>query len=394
MISQKIKATIHSKTSSVIRQMFEEGIRLKKLYGQDKVFDFSLGNPDLEPPPQLKEEIIKQAQNDFHGCHGYMSNAGFPETRKAIAEKVSLEQNFQVESKNVVISCGAASALNCIFKTLLNEGDEVIVPSPFFSEYRNYVGNYNGKLVEVPSKDDFSLEIQAIKDALSPKTAAILINTPNNPTGKVYSQKEIEDLVFILDEYSKNSERKPYLIFDEPYRAIVYDGVTIPTVFDKYNYAIVISSFAKDLSIPGERIGYMAVNPNCDEADEVVNAFTFCLRTLGFVNAPAFFQRVISKTWNAKVDYSSYKKRRDLLMAILDEAGFEYFRPDGAFYLFVKVPDFWKGDDGAFCEHLKKFFILSAPGIGFGKKGFFRLAYCVSEKTIINSREAFINAAK
>ncbi|WP_147612585.1 pyridoxal phosphate-dependent aminotransferase [Treponema pectinovorum] len=394
MISQKIKATIHSKTSSVIRQMFEEGIRLKKLYGQDKVFDFSLGNPDLEPPPQLKEEIIKQAKNDFHGCHGYMSNAGFPETRKAIAEKVSLEQNFQVESKNVVISCGAASALNCIFKTLLNEGDEVIVPSPFFSEYRNYVGNYNGKLVEVPSKDDFSLEIQAIKDALSPKTAAILINTPNNPTGKVYSQKEIEDLVFILDEYSKNSERKPYLIFDEPYRAIVYDGVTIPTVFDKYNYSIIISSFAKDLSIPGERIGYMAVNPNCDEADEVVNAFTFCLRTLGFVNAPAFFQRVISKTWNAKVDYSSYKKRRDLLMAILDEAGFEYFRPDGAFYLFVKVPDFWKGDDGAFCEHLKKFFILSAPGIGFGKKGFFRLAYCVSEKTIINSREAFINAAK
>lgn len=392
MIASKIKETIHSKSASVIRQMFEEGIRLKKMYGQDKVFDFSLGNPDLEPPRELKEAIIEEASNSSPGCHGYMSNAGFLETREAMAQKVSLEQGVKLEAKNVVMTSGAASALNCALKTLLNEGDEVIVPSPFFAEYRNYVSNYNGKLVEVLTKEDFSLDIKAIKEALSEKTAVVLINTPNNPTGKIYCQKEIEELVLLLKQHSQKYNRMPYLILDEPYRAIVYDDIKIPTVFDKYPYSIVVSSFAKDLSIPGERIGYMAINPACDEADEFVAAFTFCLRTLGFVNAPAFFQRVVAKSWNAKVDYSSYKKRRDLLMAILDEAGFEYFKPEGAFYLFVKVPSTWGDDDSGFCDHLKKFFILSAPGRGFGKKGFFRLSYCVSEKTIVNSKDAFIKA--
>ena len=229
---------------------------------------------------------------------------------------------------------------------------------------------------------------------LSLKTAAVLINTPNNPTGKIYSESDIEELAAALKKHGNSCGRMPCLICDEPYRAIVYDGAKVPPVFPKYENAVVVSSFAKDLSIPGERIGYIAVNPKCEDSDEFISACTFCLRTLGCVNAPAFFQKVVAKSWNAKVDYSSYARRRDLLMAILDKAGFEYCRPQGAFYLFVKVPSRWNDDDSAFCDYLKKFFILSAPGNGFGKKGYFRLAYCVSEKTIVNSEKAFIAAAK
>ncbi len=394
MIAPKIKEVMNSKGSSVIRKMFDEGIQLKKQYGEDNVFDFSLGNPDLDPPEEVVEAIREVARDTSHGCHGYMPNAGYAETREAMAKKVGGEQGVKLEGKNVVMTVGAASALNCVFKAILSEGDEVIVPSPFFAEYRHYVANFDGKLVEVPAKEDFSLDVNAIATSLSDKTAAVLINTPNNPTGKVYSKKDIQALSLALKEHGKKGNRLPYLICDEPYRAIVYDGVSVAPVFVEYENAVVVSSFAKDLSLPGERIGYIAVNPECEDADEFISACTFCLRTLGCVNAPAFFQKVVAKAWNAKVDYSSYAKRRDLLTAILDKAGFKYCKPEGAFYLFVKVPDRWNEDDGAFCDHLKKFFILSAPGAGFGKKGYFRLAYCVSEKTITGSEKAFIEAAK
>lgn len=394
MIAPKIKEIINSKGASVIRKMFEEGILLKKEYGDDNVFDFSLGNPDLDPPKEVVDAILEVAKDTTHGCHGYMPNAGYPEARLAMAEKVSGEQTVKLEEKNIVMTVGAASALNCVFKSILSSGDEVIVPAPFFAEYRHYVANFGGKLVEVSTKADFSLDVQAIEKMLSPKTAAVLINTPNNPTGKIYSESDIEELAAALKKHGNSCGRMPYLICDEPYRAIVYDGAKVPPVFSKYENAVVVSSFAKDLSIPGERIGYIAVNPKCEDSDEFISACTFCLRTLGCVNAPAFFQKVVSKSWNAKVDYSSYARRRDLLMAILDKAGFEYCRPQGAFYLFVKVPSRWNDDDSAFCDYLKKFFILSAPGNGFGKKGYFRLAYCVSEKTIVNSEKAFISAAK
>jgi aspartate aminotransferase len=394
MIAKHIKETINSKGASVIRKMFEEGIQLKKQYGEDKVFDFSLGNPDLDPPEEVLSAIKETAQDVSHGCHGYMPNAGYHETRQAMADKISAEQGVKLEAGNIVMTVGAASALNCVFKSLLNEGDEVIVPSPFFAEYRHYVKNYSGKLIEVPSKADFSLDVEKIAGALTEKTAAVLINTPNNPTGKIYSSADIKALTSVLNEHGKKALRFPYLICDEPYRAIVYDGAVVPPVFPEYKNAVVVSSFAKDLSLPGERIGYIGVNPECEEAAEFISACTFCLRTLGCVNSPAFFQKVVAKCWNAKVDYSSYKKRRDLLTAILDKAGFEYCIPQGAFYLFVKVPARWKDDDSAFCDYMKKFFILSAPGNGFGKKGWFRLAYCVSEKTIVNSEKAFIEAAK
>ncbi len=391
MIAPQIKELMTNKNASVIRKMFEEGIALKKKYGEENVFDFSLGNPDLDPPKEVVQAIMEEAKDVSHGCHGYMPNAGYSEVREEMAKKTALEQNAEIHGENVVMTVGAASALNCIFKALLAPGDEVIVPAPFFAEYRHYVRNHGGILVEVPTKADFSLDVEAIKSKLSEKTAAVLINTPNNPTGKVYTKEEIDGLTNALKEHGKSCRRSPYLICDEPYRAIVYDGVKVPPVFSSYDDTIICTSFAKNLSLPGERVGYVAVNPKCNDAKDVVAAVTFALRILGCVNSPAFFQKVIAKSWSAKVDYSSYEKRRDMLMKILDKAGIEYFRPQGAFYLFCKAPKCFE-TDGEFSDHLKKYFILAAPGTGFGGKGWIRLAYCVSEKTIINSEKAFVKA--
>ena len=394
MIAKHIQETINSKGASVIRKMFEEGIVLKKQHGDDNVFDFSLGNPDLDPPQKVVQAIQDEAKDVSHGCHGYMPNAGYPFVREAIAQKISKEQGVSVTGEHIVMTVGAASALNCVFKAILNPGDEVIVPSPFFAEYRHYTKNHSGVLVEVPTKDDFSLDIQAIQSKLNEKTAAILINNPNNPTGKIYSEEDIKSLAGILRENNKKTGRITYLICDEPYRAIVYDGSQVAPAFQFYENTVVVSSFAKDLSLPGERIGYVAVNPASDNPAEFIKAVTFALRVLGCVNAPAFFQKVIAKSWDAEVDYSRYKTRRDKLMAVLDNAGIRYHRPEGAFYLFCKVPENFNGDDGDFCDYLKKFLILAAPGTGFGGKGWFRLAYCVSEKTIVNSEKAFIEAMK
>lgn len=370
--------------------MFEEGVQLKKQHGDENVFDFSLGNPDLDPPAEVVQAIQEIASDTSHGVHGYMPNAGYNETRQAMADKVAQEQGVAVSGKNVVMTVGAASALNCVFKAILSPDDEVIVPAPFFAEYRHYVHNYAGKLIEVPTKADFSLDIAAIKAALTPKTAAVLINTPNNPTGKVYSEADIIALTDVLKAHAAASGRTPYLICDEPYRAIVYDNVQVAPVFTHYADSVIVSSFAKNLSLPGERIGYIAIHPESKGADEFIAACTFALRVLGCVNAPAFFQKVVAKSWNAPCDYSRYKKRRDMLMDVLDSAGIEYAKPEGAFYLFCKVPSAWKDcDDMTFCDHLKKYLILSAPGTGFGGKGYFRLAYCVSEQTITGSRKAF-----
>jgi len=274
----------------------------------------------------------------------------------------------------------------------VNEGDTVIVPAPFFAEYRHYVNNYGGTLIEVPVKEDFGIDIEAIKAALTDKTAAVLINSPNNPSGKVYTEADIIALSKALNEHAANCGRKPYLICDEPYRAITYDGIKVSPVYPHYDSSIVLTSFAKNLSLPGERIGYIAVNPACPDKDEVVAASIFTLRTLGFVNAPAFFQRVVAESWNAEADYTLYKTRRDELMSVLDEAGIKYASPEGAFYMWCKVPECFDGDDMDFCDYLKKYLILGAPGTGFGGKGWFRLAYCVDEKSIINSRKAFIKA--
>ncbi len=393
MISEYFKNLMTDKNASAIRKMFEEGKILKAKYGEDKVYDFSLGNPDLEPPKEVLDAIKEVAADTSKGAHAYMSNAGYDECRAAMAQKESQEQGVPVDASCVVMTVGAASAISSAIKALIMPGEEVVVPAPFFAEYTHYAHNHGGVLRPVPTKKDFSLDIEAIKAALNKKTVAVIINSPNNPTGKIYSAAEIRALCSALKEFGKEGGRYPYLICDEPYRAIVYDGAEVPPVFPEYEYTVIVTSFAKNLSVPGERIGYICVNPANPEKSEFVAAATMAFRISGCVNAPAFFQKVIAKSWNAKVDYSSYLKRRDLLMDVLDNAGIEYEKPQGAFYIFAKVPAAFGDDDAAFVEVLEKNLILCAPGSGFGMKGYFRIAYCVPEKTIVNSREAFFKAA-
>ena len=392
MIARNMKSILENPANGVIRKMFEEGALLKKKYGEDNVYDFSIGNPDLDPPAEVVEAIEEIAADTSPMCHGYMPNPGYMQARQAMAEKTSLEQGTAVPADCVIMSVGAAGAMNCVFKALLNVGDEVIVPAPYFAEYGHYCANHGGTLRPVPTKNDFSLDIDAIKAALTEKTAAVIINSPNNPTGRIYSREEIQALSAVLTAHGEKTGRYPYIVCDEPYRAITYGGKKVAPVFPEYRQAVVVTSFAKNLSVPGERIGYIAVNPASDDVSEMVAACILATRILGFVNAPAFFQKVIARSWNARCDYSLYEKRCREIMEIMDYAGLQYAKPEGAFYLFVKVPEGWNGDDMAFTEHLKKFNILCAPGTGFGGKGWFRISYCVAEKTILNSKEAFYKA--
>lgn len=392
-IASYIRDLMNSKDASVIRKMFEEGSVLKKQFGAENVYDFSIGNPDLEPPAEFLAGISEEALKQCKGSHGYMPNAGYWETRCAMAKKVSEEQGVSVTGDQVVMSVGAAGALNVVFKAILSPGDEVIVPAPFFAEYTHYVHNYGGILKPVKTLSDFSLDVDGIKTAVTDKTVAVLINSPNNPTGKIYDGAEIHNLAKALEEQGKKYGKKPYLICDEPYRDIVYDGKEVPAVFPVYSNSVVVSSFAKNLSIPGERIGYIAVNPSCEDASEFVAACVFTTRILGFVNAPAFFQRVIAKYWNVKKDLSSYRERRDEFIKIFQESGIDFFVPEGAFYFFCKVPESARGDDDKdFCDFLKKYRILCAPGTGFGRSGWFRISYCTSMDTIHNCKPALKQA--
>ena len=392
--------------ASVIRKMFEEGAQLKKIYGEDKVFDFSIGNPDLEPVQAVEQAVLEVANDRTKGRHGYMPNAGYTEVRQAMAEKTNFEQNLSgkpgtglgeaLTAKHVVMACGAAGALNSVFKAILNTGDEVLVPVPYFVEYGHYVSNHGGKLRTLTATDDLSIDITAVKNSLNEKTAAIIINSPNNPSGKIYTKENMSDLVNILNEHGKKTGRYPYIILDEPYRAICYNGKKPVSMFPLYSESIVVTSFAKNLSLPGERLGYIAVNPACKDVEILVNACIFSTRILGYVNAPAMFQKVAAKCWNCDVDYSSYINRMKEITKAVSNAGIEYIEPEGTFYLFCKVPNNKSGkkDDFEFCNHLKKYNILVAPGTGFGCPGYFRIAYCVSEKTIRNSAGAFKKAVE
>ena len=384
-------------SSSMIRKMFEEGIQLKKQHGADNVFDFSLGNPDVEPPAAFHDVFVKLAEEDEKGCHGYMPNAGFPHVREALAKKVGREQNVNIDGSSIVMASGAAGGLNTVFKTVCNPGDEVIVSRPYFMEYRAYTANNQAKLVEVDTLSNFDLDLKAIGAALSEKTAAVLINSPNNPTGKVYPASALADLASLLEEHGKKTGRTPYLVSDEPYREIAYD-TEVPPFLSCYRESIVVSSYSKNLSLPGERIGYIAVNPAVSGREELVNSLIYCARVLGFVNAPALMQRIVALLTEARVDVSIYKRRRNAFMKVLDAAAIEYAVPQGAFYLFCRVPESKTGrreaDDKAFVEHLKKHLILGVSGSGFGKPGWLRFAYCVDEKIISASEGAFKNAMK
>jgi len=392
-IAEQIKNALAG--SSMIRKMFEEGIRLKKQHGEDKVFDFSLGNPDIEPPPAFHEVFVKLAQEDEKGSHGYMPNAGYAHVREALAKKVSKEQNVNIDGSHIVMSVGAAGGLNTVFKAICNPGDEVIVTRPYFMEYRAYTANHGAKLVEVDALEDFNLDINAIKAALSEKTAAVLINSPNNPTGKVYPASVLASLSFLLAEHGKKTGRYPYLVSDEPYREIAYN-VEVPPFLSCYGESIVVTSYSKSLSLPGERIGFIAVNPAASGKEDLLNALIYATRILGFVNAPALMQRIVAALTEARVDVSIYARRRDAFIKVLNNAGIEFSTPQGAFYLFCKVPKSKTGrqdsDDKAFVEHLKKHLILGVQGSGFGKPGWLRFAYCVDEKIINASQDAFMKA--
>jgi aspartate aminotransferase len=386
-IAQHIKDAASS--SSWIRKMFEEGLVLKKQFGEENVYDFSIGNPDVEPPKRFHEMFVKFAAEDVPGSHGYMPNAGFIKTRDAVAKKVNKEQNVLIDGSRVVMTVGAAGGLNVVFKTLLNPGDEIIVNRPYFVEYGSYISNHGGKMVLVDTDATFSLDVDAIRGALNEKTAAVLINSPNNPTGRIYSAECLAALAKVLEEHLHKTGRAVYLIADEPYREIVYGGKKVPPVLSSYPHSIVVSSYSKNLSLPGERIGYIAIAPNCDDGEALVAGLVMCNRSLGFVNAPALMQRLVAELTEETVDVALYENRRNIFAAGLRKAGLEFPEPEGAFYIFCKAPG---GDDIAFINHLKKYRILGVPGTGFGGKGYIRLCYCVPNRTIENSLPVFAEA--
>jgi aspartate aminotransferase len=375
--------------SSWIRKMFEEGARLKAEHGADKVFDFSLGNPNLPPPEQFNEALRDAVDSCGLGDHCYMPNTGYPQVCQSIAAYLSQEQQVPVTDKQVIMTCGAAGALNVILKAILDPGDEVITPVPCFVEYGFYVDNHGGELKTVATRPDFSLDLAAIAGAITEKTKAVLINSPNNPTGQIYDEASLHALGTLLEEKSRDLGRVIYLLSDEPYRKIVYDGVSVPSIFAAYRESILATSYSKDISIPGERLGFLAVNPGAAHRDTLMGGMALANRILGFVNAPALMQRVVSCIQGVSVDISIYKRKRDLFCDGLADCGYEFLTPPGAFYLFPKAP---VADDVKFVQALQEELILAVPGSGFMGPGFFRLAYCVDDDTIVNAMPGFKRA--
>lgn len=383
-IAKKIESLIAKQ--SWIRNMFEEGTRLKAEHGAQNVYDFSLGNPKLPPPEKFNEVLKDTVDSSAPGDHGYMPNIGYPQVCAAVAEYLSKEQQVSITQKEVLMTCGAAGGLNVIFKAILDPGDEVITPAPYFVEYNSYADNHGGTLKTVSTKPDFNLDIDAISAAISEKTKAILINSPNNPTGYVYSEESLNELGELLKIKGEKLNRTIYLVSDEPYRKIVYDGIKVPSIFTCYNESIITASYSKDISIPGERLGFVAINPNASFKDDLKAAMAVTNRILGFVNAPALMQRVVARLQGISVDISEYARKRDLICNGLADSGYEFVKPSGAFYLFPRTPI---SDDVEFVRSLQKELILAVPGSGFGGPGYFRIAFCVDDDTIKNSIPGF-----
>jgi aspartate aminotransferase len=388
-ISKKVKTALNG--ASWVRRMFEEGEELKKLYGAENIFDFSLGNPNLEPPASLKKALKALADCPIPGMHRYMPNCGYSDTRCAIAEFLSEESGLPFDEKHVVMTVGAAGGLNVVLKAILDEGEQVIVPSPYFMEFKFYIGNCGGEIRLVETNGDFSLNLKEIEKAIGSKTKAILINSPNNPTGVVYDQASFEKLGKLLKKKSQELGKTLYLITDEAYRRIVFDQIQLPIAFRYYPHTIRVTSHSKDLSLPGERIGYIAVHPLCEEVDELISAIVFANRTLGFVNAPALMQRLVAPLQRNSVNIREYEEKRDLFYNSLTAFGYEVVKPQGAFYLFPKAPI---EDDVAFVKELQSKRILTVPGTGFGKPGYFRIAYAVDKKVIEGALPGFKEVAE
>ncbi|MGB9699633.1 MAG: pyridoxal phosphate-dependent aminotransferase [Thermodesulfobacteriota bacterium] len=386
-IANKIKNFMEQ--ASWIRKMFEQGLELKARIGADKVFDFSLGNPNLEPPEKVRRAILEVINDARPGKHAYMPNAGLKETREAVANYLSHEHGLSLTWEHIVMTCGAGGALNVALKTILDPQDEVLILAPYFVEYFFYVDNHNGIGKLVHTNEDFSLNIGEIESAITPRTKAIIINSPNNPSGRVYDENSLRKLGNLLDYIKKNKGQIIYLLSDEPYSKIVYDGIKVPSIFQAHEQSIIATSYSKDLSLPGERIGYLAVNPRLENWKQMVDGLTFCNRILGFVNAPALMQRILPQLQGVHVDVNEYKRKRDMLCAGMAEAGYSFIKPEGAFYLFPKSP---LADDVKFVNILLEENILAVPGRGFGAPGYFRLAYCVEDRVIEGSLPGFKRA--
>ncbi|MBM3949397.1 MAG: pyridoxal phosphate-dependent aminotransferase [SAR202 cluster bacterium] len=383
-IAQKVKA--HMEQGSWIRRMFEEGIALKKRLGEDKVFDLSLGNPIIEPPAEFDAELRRIAERPVPGSHRYMPNAGYPETRAAVAAELARETGLHITGSEVVMACGAGGALNVVCKTLLDPGDEVIIFVPYFVEYVYYADNHGGTCRVVPPDESFYPDMAAFEKAFTPKTRIVLVNSPNNPTGVVYSKQVVAEIGRLIQRKEKQYGREIFLVSDEPYRKVLFDGLEYPHVLGAHVRSIVATSHSKDLALPGERIGYVAVHPGYEGKKELVDGLTFCTRTLGFVNAPALMQRIVAKLQVVTVDVGQYQAKRDFLYENLTEMGYSVVKPQGAFYMFPRSPI---KDDVAFVTELQQHGVLTVPGRGFGMPGYFRIAYCFSDATLRDAMPGF-----
>lgn len=387
MISKKMEHMVAN--SSAIRAMFEEGNRLAKIYGPENVYDFSLGNPNVPAPQAVKNAIVDILnEEDTLILHGYTnSNAGYEDVRQAVAESLNERFGTKFTAKNITMTVGAAGGLNVILKALLNPGDEVVVFAPYFGEYRSYISNFDGVLVEIsPNTVDFQPKLDEFEEKITPKTKAVIVNTPNNPTGVVYSEDTIKKLAAIMEAKQKEYGTEIYLISDEPYRELAYDGVEVPYLTKYYANTVVGYSYSKSLSLPGERIGYLVIPDEVSDSEALIAAVNVANRILGFVNAPTLQQKVVARCLHEKTDISYYDRNREALYHGLTECGFECIRPQGAFYLFVKSPI---EDEKAFCTEAKKYNILIVPGSSFGCPGYVRIAYCVAYETIVNSLPKF-----
>jgi len=388
-ISDNVRARMVE--GSWIRKMFEEGAILKQRYGEENVFDLSIGNPVMEPPPEFVQELKRLAADPLPGMHRYMENAGYSETRAAVAAQLSLETGIKFSVNDIVMSCGAAGALNVVLKTILNPGDEVIVFAPYFMEFGNYIDNHGGVTRVLPTDERFIPKLDAFEAAITAKTRCVIINSPNNPTGVVYGEELVHQLGNLLRRKEAQYGTQIFLISDEAYRKIIYDGLKYPPVFHYHLHSIIVASHSKDLALPGERIGYIALHPECSQHEELISGFIFCTRTLGYVNAPALMQRAVCKLQDVTVSVAEYQKKRDFLHSHLVEMGYSLVKPQGAVYMFPKSP---VEDDVAFVEELRQWNVLTVPGRGFGSPGYFRVSYCVDDRTLEGSLAGFKKAAQ
>ena len=364
---------------SWIRKMFEEGISLKRQFGEENVFDLSLGNPVIDPPQEFFSKLKSIADNPISGMHRYMPNAGLLETREAVAGQLVDETMIAFTANEIIMTCGAGGALNVVMKTLMDPGDEFVIFAPFFVEYHFYADNHGGSCKVVPPDRNFLPDLDAFRDAVTPKTRGVLINSPNNPTGVLYSSEVLSNLCEIIREKEEEYGTKIYLVSDEPYRRLIFDNLKYPHIFDHHVRSIVATSHSKDLALPGERIGYIAIHPDCPDKQEIIDGMVFCNRTLGFVNAPALAQHLVTSLQSVTVDVGLYERKRNFLYSKLTDMGYSVVRPQGAFYMFPKAPI---DDDVEFVDKLKEERVLAVPGTGFGLPGYFRLSYCLKDETI------------